>query len=251
MKKVTRGTWDVWLFDTELLYEIESFLAWADGGPVPTGAEVLKPDNVLCLDGLVLKRVEERSFKDLFRPSPLWRGVRVWEKYHSESVRFPRPYCLATRFKRGRQVLSVTEYLSGPDLWCCWVHYKHYALERDAISAFPVFMAQLHNFGLLHGDLHPGNLIWTGKAWALIDLESLRTRLKAHLNVSEVADQWARIYDKLRQPQELWSWLETYLVLSDVKFDFYELKKRINERAVLLQERRFPRKPYDPENYRP
>jgi hypothetical protein len=109
-------------------------------------------------------------------------------------VRTPGP-ALALERRIGRRLTAswlVAEFVAGEHLQRAWND------DPAARATLPSFMALMHNHGVLHGDLNPRNLIWTGKQWVLIDLEGVRRGLQVLRSRRLFEDQWARIVAAVR-----------------------------------------------------
>ena len=54
-------------------------------------------------------------------------------------------------------------------------------------------MAALYRHGVLHGDLHPRNLIWDGRDWVLLDLDAIRHPLHRLFARRRIEEKWGRV----------------------------------------------------------
>lgn len=162
---------------------------WLATGEVAEGEPLkIHKSSVFRLGALVVKffRPDRSAFRSL-RPSPAVRAAR--RHFQLLPLRSSRPLVALTADVPGGQVdVLVSEFLEGELLDRVW--------ERDAAAraALPVLLAQLRRRRIVHGDLHPGNLLWTGTEWALLDLESMRGglhRLFAPARASRA--RWARL----------------------------------------------------------
>lgn len=152
------------------------------------GAEVLKAGTVFRLGGMVIK----------FLPTPQgpWQRRRVPPAVRAARQHFvihplcsPRPIvALVATAPAGRVDLLVSEYVEGRPLDQVW------ASDADARAALPPLLAALRQRRIVHGDLHPGNLLWSGSQWFLLDLEAVRTGLHRVFAPRRTAlSQWARL----------------------------------------------------------
>ncbi len=64
--------------------------------------------------------------------------------------------------------LLATEFIEGGTLFEVWNR------EPRAVASLAPFLAALERARFDHGDFHPGNVLWDGERWALLDLESMR-----------------------------------------------------------------------------
>jgi hypothetical protein len=86
-----------------------------------------------------------------------------------------------------RSVL-VYEYAEGPTLHQLWKQGN-----PQAIGALPEFLGALYRTGVLHGDLHGRNLVWTGGSWLVLDLDSIRSGLHGLRRRKIWERTWARL----------------------------------------------------------
>jgi predicted unusual protein kinase regulating ubiquinone biosynthesis (AarF/ABC1/UbiB family) len=78
----------------------------------------------------------------------------------------------------------VREHVEGALLRDVW------GRDPAAEEALAGFLAEMERRGVLHGDLHPQNLLWTGVEWVLLDVDGLRHALHGRKRV--LTGQWAR-----------------------------------------------------------
>jgi hypothetical protein len=155
---------------------------WLATLAVPEGTALKAPD-VFRVGELVVKFFTRPSLFGWLRPP---RAVRSAERYFwCLPLRSPRPLVAAGR--GGKSVL-VREHVAGELLSTAW----HGADWRDgrAAEALAAFLADMQRHGVVHGDLHPRNLLWTGAEWVLLDVDALRHGL--HDPARVLAGQWAR-----------------------------------------------------------
>ena len=154
--------------------------AWLATLDVPEGRALKAPD---------VHRVGALVVKFFTRPSLLgWvrapRAVRTAERYFwCLPLRSPRPLLAAARALGGPSLL-VREHVAGTLL------NEVAADDARADGALAAFLADMERHGVVHGDLHPRNLLWTGGEWVLLDVEGLRHGL--HDPVRVLTGQWAR-----------------------------------------------------------
>jgi len=121
-----------------------------------------------------------------------WRRSRLrraaFAHFALASLITPAPLVVVERRRHGRLVAAgmVMERLRGLPLEQVW----H---ESAARRALPPVLAELLAGGAVHGDIHPGNLLWDGRRWAVIDLDSMRQGL--HRLVRRRA--WHRVFGGL------------------------------------------------------
>lgn len=152
---------------------------WLDARAVPEGTPLKAPD-VHRLGDLVVKLFTQPNLFGWLRAP---RAVRSAERHFwCLPLRSPRPL-LAAGETRGPSLL-VREHVSGELLKDVWRNDAH---AEEALAAF---LAGMERHGVVHGDLHPRNLLWTGSDWVLLDVDGLRHRL--HDPVRVLTGQWAR-----------------------------------------------------------
>ena len=152
------------------------------------GSQVLKAGSVFRLGELVIK----------FLPAPIGPiqrrrvppAVRAARQHFAlEPLQTPRPLiALKAETPNGRVDLLVSEFVEGRPLDAVW------ATEARAREALPAVLAELRRRRIVHGDLHPGNLLWTGSHWVLLDLEAVRGGLHRIFAPRRASlSQWARL----------------------------------------------------------
>lgn len=156
---------------------------WLATLAVPEGT-ALKPPDVHRVGALVVKFFTQPSLLGWLRPP---RAVRSAERYFwCLPLRSPRPLLAAGR-RFGARSLLVREHVEGTlfsDLW------SSAGPEHAAEEALVAFLADMERHGVVHGDLHPKNLLWSGTEWVLLDVDGLRHGL--HDPARVLAGQWAR-----------------------------------------------------------
>lgn len=156
---------------------------WLDTLAVPEGT-VLKAPDVHRVGGLVVKFFTRASLLGWLRPP---RAVRSAERYFwCLPLRSPRPLVAAGR---GRRSVLVREHVAGELLSAAW-RGESWRRDGRAGEALAAFLAGMQRHGVVHGDLHPQNLLWTGAEWVLLDVDGLRHGL--HDPARVLAGQWAR-----------------------------------------------------------
>jgi hypothetical protein len=152
------------------------------------GAEVLKAGSVFRRGGLVVKFLPTPIGPfQLRRVPPAVRAARA--HFTLQPLRSPRPLvALKADTRAGRVDLLVSEFVEGRPLDLVW------AEDPRAREALPAVLAELRRRRIVHGDLHPGNLLWTGSSWVLLDLEAVRSGLHRIFAPKRTAlAQWARL----------------------------------------------------------
>jgi hypothetical protein len=158
----------------------ERAAAWLAGDV--QGLEPLRPPCVFRSGPLVVKRFPHASLFDRVRAP---RAVRAAElHFRCLPIPSPRPF-LAASAGRGRPGLLLREFVDGKLLQTAW------QADARAADALVPFLLRMHAHDILHGDLHPGNLIWTDGGWMLLDVEGVRHGLHSRARVVE--GQWARL----------------------------------------------------------
>lgn len=154
---------------------------WLASLAVPEGT-VLKAPDVHRVGALVVKFFRQPSLFGWVRPP---RAVRSAERYFwCLPLRSPRPLLAAGR-RFGARSLLVREHVEGTLLSDLWR-----SLDGDAEERLVAFLAGMERHGVVHGDLHPRNLLWSGSEWVLLDVDGLRHVL--HDRVRVLVGQWAR-----------------------------------------------------------
>jgi tRNA A-37 threonylcarbamoyl transferase component Bud32 len=166
--------------------ELEAQLAaalpcWLAEGRVPEG-QALKPPQVYRAGELVVKFFPPPTVFGWLRAP---RAVRSAERYFAcLPVPSPRPLVALARSSRGPSLL-VREFLPGALLSELW------GTDEPAERALADFLAAMLRQGVLHGDLHPRNLLWSAGRWVLLDVDGVRHRL--HDRARVLLGQWARL----------------------------------------------------------
>lgn len=175
--------------------------AWLGSGP-DAECETLKPARVWRWRDVVVKRFEPDGFERLgWRASGATRAAR--KHFAVLPIRTPRPLAVIES-ARGASLLA-SEHIAGPALHVAWREHP------AAAAALPAFVAQMHAHDVFHGDLHPGNALWNGREWVLLDLDGLRHPLRIVLRRRRiVADQWSRLYFGLRGDPALRAAFDAY-----------------------------------------
>lgn len=168
----------------------EALPLWIRTGTVPE-AEALKPGSVFKWGAQVVK---------FFPPPHLWRRMgrskaRISAERHFEllPLRTPRPVLALERVGPERRgSLLVAEYVAGSLLMDLW--------QRDeaAMAALVPFLVELRRRRIIHGDLHPRNLLWDGREWVLLDLAAVRHRLHRVFASRRESAQWVSLLHFLR-----------------------------------------------------
>ena len=98
---------------------------------------------------------------------------------------FPGASLLASAFVDGRTISEV------------W--------DRDAraMDALADVLARMHRRSLFHGDFHPGNMLWDGLDWYVIDVGGMRHPLRSLRATKLALDAWAELDRRLGSPASL------------------------------------------------
>lgn len=153
---------------------------WLTSLRVPEGTELKAPD-VFRVGSLVVKFFRQPSLLGWVRAP---RAVRSAERaFWCLPLSAPRPWIAAGR-ALGRPSVLVREHVEGVLLREAWDR------DPDAEEALAGFLAGMERHGIIHGDLHPRNLLWNGTEWVLLDVDGLRHSLHDPLRV--LIGQWAR-----------------------------------------------------------
>jgi len=154
---------------------------WFEEGPTAE-LEPLKPPVVFRHGALVVKFYTRRDPLDLLRAS---RALRMAERhFRCLPVPSPRPL-LAVGGRGARRSLLLREHVPGRLLSEVW------RSEERARGELAPFLALMQRHRILHGDLHPKNLLWDGRGLWLLDVEGLRHCFHAAAPILE--GQWARL----------------------------------------------------------
>jgi hypothetical protein len=154
------------------------------------GCEPLKAGSVFRLGGLVAK---------FFPPKRGWRRLgrskaRVSAALHAAlaPIATPRPLLAVDGVGPDRRgALLVYEYVEGRSLEELW------GRDPRALEALVELLARLDERRIVHGDLHPGNLVWNGEAWTLLDLAGLRHGLHGLFLGRAQRRTWVRLLESL------------------------------------------------------
>ena len=152
---------------------------WLATLDVPEGT-VLKAGGVHRVGHVVVKLFTQPSLLGWVRAP---RAVRSAERHFwCLPLRSPRPWVAAGRALRRDSVL-VREHVDGVTL-------RELGSDARAEAALAEFLGVMEARGVIHGDLHPRNLLWTGAEWVLLDVDGLRHGL--HDRERVFTAQWAR-----------------------------------------------------------
>jgi predicted unusual protein kinase regulating ubiquinone biosynthesis (AarF/ABC1/UbiB family) len=100
----------------------------------------------------------------------------------------PRPLVAAGRQLQRASVL-VREHVEGRTLRELWDSPAGLGAREEGELAS--FLAAMERHRVIHGDLHPRNLLWNGSAWLLLDVDGLRHGL--HDSRRVLTALWARL----------------------------------------------------------
>ncbi len=158
---------------------------WLRDGRLVRG-EAFKAGRVHRCGEAVLKRFDRGDEHRLRALFPGDAALREARRAHAiRPVRAPEPWA-ALRSPQGG--LLVSEYVAGATLRTAWVE------SEASRAALPEFLARMHSNGVLHGDPHGENMLWTGDEWLLLDLGGLRRGLHCLvLRGQLVRRHWARL----------------------------------------------------------
>ena len=158
---------------------------WLASLAVPEGTALKAPD-VYKVGALVVKFFTQPSLFGWLRPP---RAVRSAERYFwCLPLCSPRPLLAAGRPFEARSLL-LREHVAGVLLRDAWSGTEWRADSRPE-EALAAFLAEMERNGVIHGDLHPRNLLWDGTRWVLLDVDGLRHGL--HDPTRVLTGQWAR-----------------------------------------------------------
>ncbi|MSR61440.1 MAG: hypothetical protein EXS08_03185 [Planctomycetes bacterium] len=158
----------------------EAVPRWFAALAVPEGV-ALKAPEVQRVGGVVVKLFLQPSLFGWLRAP---RAVRSAERHFwCLPLRSPRPWIAVGR-PFARASLLVREHVEGVLL------RELAAPDARAEAGLATFLADMERHGVLHGDLHPRNLLWTGDEWVLLDVDGLRHGL--HDRERVLVSQWAR-----------------------------------------------------------
>jgi hypothetical protein len=211
--------------------EIEAALpAWIAGDM--RAAETLKVGRVWRSGAWAVKRYPRpKTLLARLRRPPALRTAEL--HFAIAPVRSPMPVC-ALRLP-AEESLLVSEFVEGGFVHVLWSE------DPEARAALPRFVADMHQAGVFHGDLHAGNMIWNGEAWYLIDLDGLRHRLRVLVPARRrlVIDQWGRLLLSVKGRAGMRPLFEEYLVLMGLEWSRDEAWAAVEREALRACESRF------------
>jgi hypothetical protein len=164
----------------------EQVRRWIDGSETERGTP-LKSGRVYRRGDWVAKYYgAPRPLERLFRSPPAFRAAARALSMPSGAAPAPLAAVVAAG-RRGRVDLYVSRFVEGLPLHLAWCS------DARVVAALGEFLARLHRARVHHGDLHPGNLLWTGAGLVLLDLDALRRGL--HLAGAErlARNEWANL----------------------------------------------------------
>jgi hypothetical protein len=157
---------------------------WLAALAVPEG-EMLKAPDVFRLADVVVKLFTQPSLFGWLRAPRAVRSAERW--FWAQPLRAPRPLLAAGR-PGARASVLVREHVEGRTLRELWDAPG--GLETRGEDELARFLAAMERHGVIHGDLHPRNLLWNGGEWILLDVDGLRHGLHDPRRV--LVGQWAR-----------------------------------------------------------
>lgn len=182
---------------------------WAEEGPDAECVEYKRGRVWRWRDVVVKRYCDGWLTRTGLRAPTAWRVARLGLALPDGAAARP----LATlRWSRAISLLAA-EFVPGRTMLDAW------RSDAACVDALPLFMARLHDAGAFHGDLHPGNLLWTGARWVLLDLESLRHPLRTLRRRALAVDQWARLHYRLHEDLQVKAAFEEYLRIRAVPWD--------------------------------
>lgn len=162
----------------------------ARDGVVPD-AVALKAPRVWRRDEWVFKLYPRRSGARRLRLHPALASARA----HAAILPVASPAPVAALAFSGRSGpwsgMLVSRYVAGHTLAELW---RGGTSGRAELARF---LAQVRARGVWHGDLHPGNLLFDGRAWWMLDLDALRPRRFGWLAARGERECWARLHFNL------------------------------------------------------
>lgn len=168
---------------------LELGVACALGEAVPE-LETIKEGRVWRWEDVAFKRYSRGERGLRLRPSPAHREALA----ASRVAPVPTP-----------EVFFVVDGDSGASLlgtkWVAGQGLGAVASEPRALAALAPFIARQHGHGIFHGDPHPGNQLWDGERWWLIDLDGLRGPIRCLRPKALAARHWGRLWLNLQLGQ--------------------------------------------------
>lgn len=197
----------------ELPKEVAEALPRLLAGELPSAARVLKKGYVFLVDGFVIKfypRTKKRF--DWLRAPKALRAVRAHRRLLP--VHSPDPIYWERLDSSEFDSLLIYEFVEGPTLLDLWKR-EH----QESREALPKLFADLHATGILLGDLHAKNLLWSDHGWCIIDLDGVRGGLHAirRRRITEV--MWARLLFDFEKSPEAEGLYHRYLELAGQPWD--------------------------------
>ena len=168
VQRERHGADTVWRYPAADDALVSAALNWLEAGVCDRGQRQGQAPVWLTEDGLAVKF---QAAPD--KPGRAWRRSRLRRAAEAHAalsgVASPEPLVVAERRIAGRlqRAVLVMAQVAGVTMEDAW---KDQA-ARDALGPA---LAALLAAGPLHGDLHPLNMLWDGKRWAVIDLDSMR-----------------------------------------------------------------------------
>jgi hypothetical protein len=148
---------------------------------LPREGVVLHERVVVRVGSLVVKRFPPPSVFGWWRAPRSTRSAA--RHFWCRPVPSPRPLVALWRDFRGPSVL-VREFVAGALL-------AEAPAEGPSEVALADFLVALARHDVLHGDLHPRNLLWDGTQWWLLDVDGVRHGLHSRTRVWRAT--WARL----------------------------------------------------------
>jgi len=121
--------------------------------------------------------------KAWLRRAPSDREFRTLVRLREAHVPVPPP--LARGALPGGDRLIVTRFFEGRDLTETLAEDPK--ARRHVLETLGATLATLHARGFVHGDLHGGNVLWTGRGAVLVDLQHARATRRRRAQVRDLA----------------------------------------------------------------
>lgn len=172
---------DGWSVELNSAPEIDPFTlpAWEAGTPIESGVtrggvrKTTLQDRTLYLRHFHHGGLLGGLFGDRFLTAePGKQELNLLLELSRRGIRVPEPVFLEVRRKRLSPFVKIrlaTWEIPGQPLF--EVLARSPAVRRPAIQAAARLIRQLHQAGVLHGDLHFGNILWDGTSATLLDLD--------------------------------------------------------------------------------
>jgi hypothetical protein len=203
-------------------------------GLEPEGITVLKPGAVFQLhtgqgEKDLIVKLYKRSAKLRAKLQPPGAKRAVAAYLRLLPVPSPKPVWWDRLDHAQYRSVLVYEFAVGPTLHQLWKQG-----DPQAMDELPEFLGALYRTGVLHGDLHGRNLVWTARQWLVLDLDSIRSGLHSLRRKQIWERTWARLLFDFEGTPEAQTLFERFATSAGLEGDIQGAWNRILRRYHVI-----------------